>query len=242
MPNMNVVGYSDPTETIDTYYDCDKVDLSLEGLPDYILTRDGRVWSNKTYNNRKPGWVKPTNWNYCSTYNLVNPSGGITCVSVDALVAKYFIVPAMLSMPDHFKRFNDGPLIISDTGVIFDSRTGRFRNPSKGGNYLHFPDRGKYHSVHRAVAKLFVPNTTGGETVNHKNFNRWDNRASNLEWCTSAENTKYSRDAGRIKPDGSVRAAEADMYKRTDGIKQHRKGVTSMLVHVEGPNWSRKTS
>ena len=229
----------DPTETIDTYYDYDKVDLAIEGLPGYILTKDGKIWSNKTYNNQPPGWVQPTSMSYRAVYNLRDPDHKVKCVNVDALVSKYFITPTMLSMPEHFKRLDDGPLIVSDSGVIFDSKTGRFRNPSKGGNYLHFPDRGKYHNLHRVVARLFVPNPHNKPCVNHKNFNRWDNRAENLEWCTAAENNDASIDAGRMKHDGSVRRSEASMYKKT-GVKVKRLGVTAMLVHTEGPNWTRK--
>lgn len=230
----------DPTETIDTYYDYDKVDLAIEGLPGYILTKDGKIWSNKTYNNREPGWVKPTKPEYGTIYNLAGPDKKVKCVNVDALVSKYFITPTMLSMPEHFKRLDDGPLIVSDSGVVFDSELGRFRSPSKGGNYMHFSDRGKYHNLHRVVATLFVPNPENKPCINHKNFNRWDNRASNLEWCTVAENNAASRDAGRMKHDGSVRRGEKTMYKRNGGKKSKRPGVTAMLVHTEGPNWTRK--
>lgn len=229
----------DPTETIDTYYDYDKVDLAIEGLPGYILTKDGKIWSNKTYNNQTPGWVRPTSMMYRAVYNLRGPDHKVKCVNVDALVSKYFITPTMLSMPEHFKRLDDGPLIVSDSGVVFDSKTGRFRNPSKGGNYLHICDRGKYQNLHRVVARLFIPNPQNKPCINHKNFNRWDNRAENLEWCTAAENNDASRDAGRVKHDGSVRRSEASMYKKT-GVKIKRLGVTAMLVHTEGPNWTRK--
>lgn len=243
MLEENIVGYK-PTDTIDDYYDCDKVDLALEGFPDYILTKDGRVWSSKTYNQRPPNWLTPVRQDYPSEFILQHPTRGRVCINVDILVSKYFIAPTMLSMPDHFKRLNDGPLIVSDSGVIFDTAKGRFRHPSKGGNYLHFSDRGKYHNVHRVVAELFVPNPDPerNNCVNHKNFNRWDNHASNLEWCTTKENTDYSRKAGRIKSDGSVRQAERDsgMYKRHGGIKSHHLGVSAMLVHVEGPNWSKR--
>lgn len=230
----------DPTETIDTYYDYDKVDLAIEGLPGYIMTKDGKIWSNKTYNNREPGWVKPTKPEYGTIYNLAGPDKKVKCVNVDALVSKYFITPTMLSMPEHFKRLDDGPLIVSDSGVVFDSELGRFRSPSKGGNYMHFSDRGKYHNLHRVVATLFIPNPENKPCINHKNFNRWDNRASNLEWCTAAENNAASRDAGRVKHDGSVRRSEKAMYKRNGGKKSKRPGVTAMLVHTEGPNWTRK--
>ena len=50
----------------------------------------------------------------------------------------------------------------------------------------------KSKQVHRLVADAFIPKVEGKNIVNHINFNRKDNRAENLEWCTQAENVKHS--------------------------------------------------
>ena len=55
--------------------------------------------------------------------------------------------------------------------------------------------------IHRLVAEAFIENPDQKKYVNHKNFNRMDNRASNLEWCSAAENTAYTRNVGHIVRD-----------------------------------------
>jgi hypothetical protein len=42
---------------------------------------------------------------------------------------------------------------------------------------------------HRIVAKAFIPNTENKKCINHKNWNRSDNRVDNLEWTTYMENS-----------------------------------------------------
>lgn len=52
---------------------------------------------------------------------------------------------------------------------------------------------GKNHYVHRLVASAFVPNPNGYKEINHKNEDKSDNRAENLEWCTRQYNLLYGR-------------------------------------------------
>lgn len=46
--------------------------------------------------------------------------------------------------------------------------------------------------VHRIVAIAFIPNPEKRPQVNHKNGNRADCRAENLEWATASENTLHA--------------------------------------------------
>lgn len=47
-------------------------------------------------------------------------------------------------------------------------------------------------TVHRIVADAWVPRKKGLTFINHKNENKLDNRASNLEWCTASYNIRYN--------------------------------------------------
>lgn len=46
-------------------------------------------------------------------------------------------------------------------------------------------------SVHKLVCSTFHPNTENKCCVNHKDSNKQNNRANNLEWCTIRENVKH---------------------------------------------------
>ena len=63
---------------------------------------------------------------------------------------------------------------------------------------------GKYKRVmflvHRLVAMAFVPNDDpiNKKAINHKHGIKYDNRASELEWCTSLENTHHAYSTGLV--------------------------------------------
>lgn len=52
-------------------------------------------------------------------------------------------------------------------------------------------NKGKYLSVHRLVARAFVSGFVEGADVNHKDEDKTNNRADNLEWCSHSYNSQY---------------------------------------------------
>lgn len=60
----------------------------------------------------------------------------------------------------------------------------------------------KFYPLHRLVAEHFIPNTnpTLFTQVNHKDGNRYNNAATNLEWCTPSHNVKHAFDTDLKKP------------------------------------------
>ncbi|MEE7095250.1 NUMOD4 motif-containing HNH endonuclease [Escherichia coli O10] len=69
----------------------------------------------------------------------------------------------------------------------------------KSTGYLQIKVYGKKYSAHRIVAKAFCTGFCDGLVVNHKNGQRDDNRAENLEWVSHSENSKHGyKQNGRI--------------------------------------------
>ena len=50
--------------------------------------------------------------------------------------------------------------------------------------------------IHRIVAQCFIENPNNLPEVNHKDGDKLNNSASNLEWCTRAQNVQHSYDTG----------------------------------------------
>jgi hypothetical protein len=74
----------------------------------------------------------------------------------------------------------------------------------------------KMMRVHRLVAEAFIPNPNGLESINHKDGNKTNNRASNLEWCTCKENSIHSVSVlgnGVGSKNGMAKLTESSIYE-----------------------------
>lgn len=90
-----------------------------------------------------------------------------------------------------------------DEGRIFSTYTNKYLSATDNGRgyfnvklYLHKDDSGKKHYktmyVHRLVAAAYTPNLMQLPQVNHIDGDKSNNAASNLEWCTEAQNTQHA--------------------------------------------------
>lgn len=71
--------------------------------------------------------------------------------------------------------------------------------------------------IHRIIAKLFVPNPSGLPEVNHKDEDKSNNNADNLEWFTHKQNANYGTKNVRtaLKNKGKLIGCRNHMFGRT---------------------------
>ena len=89
----------------------------------------------------------------------------------------------------------EGLYQISNIGTIKSARG--FLTPTDNGNGylivgLSKGGKRKNFYIHRLVAEAFIDNPNNKTVVNHKDYNKKNNNANNLEWLTQKENIAYS--------------------------------------------------
>ncbi len=138
----------------------------------------------------------------------------------------------------------------SDTGLIRRAIAGRgthvgrvLRSRPLPAGYLRcvvwVGNRPSGRLVHRLVAEAFLGPPPAGHEVNHKNLQKRDNRASNLEWITRSGNLLHRAEAGigRGVGNGSARLTEAAVL---DIRRRYRPGGGpgyKALGHEFGVRW-----
>lgn len=98
----------------------------------------------------------------------------------------------------------DRKYFVSDEGIVYTSNMRAMKpnvNSKTGYCHLHLWKNGKPHTkmVHRLVAEYFVLNPDFKREVNHKDGNKQNNSAQNLEWVSRSENVSHAYRTGLAK-------------------------------------------
>lgn len=123
---------------------------------------------------------------------------------------------------DHPTRPN---VYVSDTGMIAKNIRGRIiikRQHLINSGYLVVSiddlatatSKNLNELVHRLVAETFIYNDDPENkiVVNHINCDKTDNRACNLEWCTSSENMQHAFANGRCRTEKVLVVETGELY------------------------------
>lgn len=85
--------------------------------------------------------------------------------------------------------------------------------------YIFTTIKGDQIPIHVFVAKAFVPNPDNLPEVNHKDGNKMNNSAENLEWVTRSENQRHAVDLG-LQPKGLSTYTGKFTDKQREEIKE----------------------
>lgn len=73
--------------------------------------------------------------------------------------------------------------------------------------------------VHRLVAEGFIPNPDNKPQVNHKDGNKSNNSADNLEWVTVSENMLHAHKHGLLNPAKPYKGKFNELHNKSQPIE-----------------------
>lgn len=81
--------------------------------------------------------------------------------------------------------------------VVYNHRQQAVKMPKlRKDGYLYYSLGDYSETVHRLIARFFIPNPYFYNVVNHIDGNKLNNSIENLEWCTSSHNNRHAWEAG----------------------------------------------
>lgn len=103
---------------------------------------------------------------------------------------------------------------ITEDGKLWSEKSNKFLKPATDHRgYAFFHIGGRNMRLHRLVALAFIPNPSNLRYVNHKDYDKQNNKASNLEWCDASTNMLHSYTKGRKPNQGNGKFKPKDILE-----------------------------
>lgn len=84
----------------------------------------------------------------------------------------------------------------------------------------------RFFTIHRLVANAFIPNAENKSCINHKDGDKLNNNADNLEWCDYSYNNKHALDNHLRKP--AWQGKFNSEHPRSTKVIQYTKGMVKV--------------
>ena len=134
-------------------------------------------------------------------------------------------------------------------GIYKISNLGRIKSLNKGIILKQFKNTSGYYQVelwknkkgkkilvHKLVAENFISNKNNLPFINHKDENKENNYANNLEWCTAQYNCNYGDRNSRL----SSPVICIELNKTYNSISEASKDLNIQQAHISGCCKKRK--
>ena len=97
----------------------------------------------------------------------------------------------------------------------------------------------KTRFIHRLVAEAFIPNPNGYSEINHRDENKINNYAENLEWCTIKQNNNHGTRTERAsqtkcKKVRAINVETGEILTFNSAKEAHSKGYPSASEACRG--------
>jgi len=120
-----------------------------------------------------------------------------------------------------------GEYEIDEEGNVYSYQKKKTLSQTNNGNgYMTVTLNNTKFYVHRLVAQTYIDKPEGKNDVNHKDGDKSNNSAKNLEWVSKSENIRHAYDSGLFK---KVYDKMQETHKSWIGTKLGKREIVEVL-------------
>ena len=139
-----------------------------------------------------------------------------------------------------FVAFRDTGYMVSDQGVVMNPNGMILKGVAEGKGYMRVSINDKRYLVHRLVAECFIPNPNGLELVCHKDGDKSNNSANNLEWRDRSSHQKHINAIGlrrATKSWDNPKSKAVAMYSLSGDLQGMFGSLSDATDFLNKPHW-----